>query len=181
MYLSPQRRRLCVIVFFVSVFACLTSHGWEANRRRQKQLKWSSQSEASAKDSSSEAANKKRPQRTAKRSNQSIRVHQEAKTHFSANQIYRTDILQRINKIGWSESYRPIKSLGQLFNRYITVTFFGESTRSDGQNRISQSYHLYGYFTVINGHSLRRHPQDWMVRPWSLSRLRAKVGLSCPQ
>ena len=131
-----------------------------------------------------------------KKSYQSSRVHQEAKARFSAKQIHRTDILRRIYKIGWSESYRPIRSLGQilsryimvtffggilkigwsesyrpirslgqLLNRYIMVTFFGESTRSDGQNRNGQSYHLDGYLTVIDGHSLRRHPQDRTVRP----------------
>ena len=137
---------------------------------------------------SSEAANQKRPPRTAqaqqpirsvrqeqlKRSNQSSRVHQEAKARFSANQIHRTDILRRIYKIGWSESYGQIRSLGQLFNRSIKVTFFGESTRSDGQNRIGQSYDLDGYLADIIGHILRRQPQDRMVRPWSLSHLRAK-------
>ena len=80
--------------------------------------------------------------------------------------------------------YRPIRSLGRLFNRYITVTFFGESTRSNGllvsANQIiltvieplysghilwriykigrtfgiSQSDHFDGYSTVINGQSL---------------------------
>ena len=165
MYSSPQRRRLRVIVFFVRVLHVL-------HRVAEKPIE-------DARSNSSEAANQKLPPRTAqakqpirsvrqgqlKQSNQSSRVHQEDKARFSANQIHRTDILRKIYKIGWSESYRPIRSLGQLFNRYITVTFFRESTRSDDQNCISQSYHLDGYLTVINGHSLRRHPQDRMVRP----------------
>ena len=95
--------------------------------------------------------------------------------------LYHGHILRRIYKIGWSELYRPIRSLGQLLNRYIMVTFFGESSSLDGHNCIGQSDHLDGYSTVINSHSHRRHPQVQMVRPWSLSRLRAKVGLSCPQ
>ena len=65
---------------------------------------------------------------------------------------------------GLSEN-RPIRSLRRLLNRYNTVIFFGKSTRSDGQNRIGQSDHLDIYLTVINGHSLRSHPQDRMVRP----------------
>ena len=79
------------------------------------------------------------------------------------------------NRIGQSDHF------WQLLNRYIKDRLYGESTRSDCQNRICQSYQLDGYSTVINGHSHPRHPQVRMVRPWSLSRLRAKVGLSRPQ
>ena len=50
----------------------------------------------------------------------------------------------------------------------------GQSHPSDGSffGRtfcIGQSYHSDGYLTVQNGHSLRSHPQDRMVRPSSLS------------
>ena len=72
-------------------------------------------------------------------------------------------------------SAKPIISIGRiifgrtffrrLFNHYITITFFGESTRSDGLLGIGQSDHSDGYLTVINGHSLQSHPQDQMVRP----------------
>ena len=127
------------------------------------------------------------------RSNQSSRVYQEAMARFSINQNRRfhkirwseseipqdqmvrigdsrrsdghNHILRRIDKIGWSESYRPIRSFRQLLNCYIKDRLFGESTRSDCQNRICQSYHLDGYSTVLIGHSHRRHPQVRMVRP----------------
>ena len=112
----PSRNR-----FLRQRFACLTSRGLEANRRREKQLKRNSQSEASAKDSSNEAT----------------------------------------NQVAFNKKPRPASQP----IRFIGRTFYGESTRSDGQNRIGQSYHLDDYLPVINGHSLRRHPQDRMVRP----------------
>ena len=148
------------------MFACLTSRGWEAHRRREKQVKRSSQSESFAKDRSSEADNQKRSPRTGQPKqpikslwrliNRYIRSHSSENLQdrmviiVSANQINSTviepldhgDILRRIYKIGWSESYRPIRSLRRLLNRYITATFFGESSRSDGQNCIGQSDHF---------------------------------------
>ena len=59
----------------------------------------------------------------------------------SANQItwtviqpfYHVHILRRIYKIGWSELYRPIISLGRLFNRYKRSQSSEASSWSDGQ------------------------------------------------
>ena len=99
-----------------------------------------------------------------KRSNQSSRIQQEAKARFSANPIHRTDILRRIYKIGWSESDPPIRSLGQLLNRYIMATFFGESTRSDGQNHIGQSDHLNSYLPVTSRSHSTEILRDRIVR-----------------
>ena len=73
-------------------------------------------------------------------SNQSSRVHQEAMARFSANQIH------------------------QMENPQDRMVRIGESTRSDGQNRIGQSYHLNSYFTVISWSHSSENPQDRMVR-----------------
>ena len=70
----------------------------------------------------------------------------------STNQILRTDFPTD------HLPYRPIKSL-----------------RVSPAEIIKKSDHSDSYQTVINGHGLRSHPQDWMVRPSSLSRLRAKA------
>ena len=72
-----------------------------------------------ARSQSSEQHTKSVRQAQLKRSNQSSRVHQEAKARFSTNQIHQIDILQKIYRIRWSESYRIIRSLGHLLNRYI--------------------------------------------------------------
>ena len=137
---------------------------------RQGQVKLSSQSEAFAKDSSSEATNQ--VAFTKKRQGGRLVIQDRMVRIVSANQItwtvieplYHGHILWRIYKIGWSELYWPIRSLGRLLYCYIMVIFFGEYSRSDGQNRIGQSDHLDGYSTVINCHSLWCHSQDWMVR-----------------
>ena len=101
------------------------------------------QSEASAQDSSHEETNQvaftKRPWRASqligieeftRSDGQNQRFH---KIRWSESKIpedqmvrigdsRRSDgqnhILQRIDKIGWSESYRPIRTFGRLFNRY---------------------------------------------------------------
>ena len=60
---------------------------------------------------------------------------------ISANQItwtviqpfYHGHILRRIYKIRWSELYRPIISLGRLFNCYKRSQSSEASSRSDGQ------------------------------------------------
>ena len=66
--------------------------------------------------------------------------------------------------------YRPFTSFGRTIFR--TNFHIGQSHPSDGPSigqtfRIGQSNHFEGYLAVINGHSLRSHPQDRIVRPSS--------------
>ena len=113
------RRCLSRNRFLVKRFACLTSHG-------EGQLSPSSQSEASAQESSHEATHQVAFTKRPWRASQLIRIGESTR---SDGQNW------RIHKIRWSELYRPIISFEQLFHRYIMATFFGEPTRSDGQNR----------------------------------------------
>ena len=55
------------------------------------------------------------------------------------------------------------------------VTFFGESTRWDGQNHIGQSYHLNSYFTVISWSHSSKNLQDRMVRIVSANQIILRV------
>ena len=115
--------------------------------------------------------------------------------------VIRTSFLFRPIRILWTGpwddlridfSYRPITFFGRTFR-------IGQSHPSDGPSfgrtfRIGQSHpsdrssfgrtfcigqtdRLDSYQTVINGQSLRSHPQVWMVRPSSLSCLCAKPYL----
>ena len=168
---------------FLSSSVCMSDLAWRRTAQTHQTIrsvghKRIDQSEASG---TSASTNQKRPQGTGQAF---LSQSDSSDGHYSenlqdlmvrivlANQItytviellYHVHILRRIYKIRWSESYRPIRSFGQLLNRYIMVTFFGESTRSDGKNCIGQSYPLDSYLTVISLLHSSENLQDRMVR-----------------
>ena len=91
--------------------------------------------------------NQKRPRRTAKRMKQS-EASAKDRLNEATNQVAFTKKPRRASQ--------PIRFIGR--------TFFGESTRSDVQNRIGQSDHLDSYLTVVSRSHSSDNLQDWMVR-----------------
>ena len=110
---------------FLSSSVCMSDLAWRRTAQAHRPIRSVGRTSASTNQKCRAQAH--RPIRSVghKRIDQSETSSKDS-TSFSANQIHRTDILRRIYKIGWSESYRPIRSHGQLLNRYIMVTFFGE-------------------------------------------------------
>ena len=148
---TPSRNR-----FLPQRFACLTSHGGEANRRREKQVKRSSQSEASAKYSASEAANQKRPPRTAqaygpiksrrlgqlKRTDRLRRVHEAEKARRSSNQIRLAGSKADASSHQTEASARSIGAIGRtIFGRtFFGRTFFGRTIQRKSNRWIRLAY-----------------------------------------
>ena len=91
---------------------------------------------------------------------------------LSANHIHRTDILRRIYKIGWSESYQPIISLIQLLNLYIMVILWRiyKIRWSESYRPIISLGHLFNRYKRSQSSEASSRSDGQTLKPKSLMR-----------